>query len=70
MGSTAHVGIDTLNIDDPNGSNGVLWQLWAPHLVHMHTSNESSVHAVFYFASKHIEENVKEMERMNLIYKD
>lgn len=45
MGSTAHVGIDTLNIDHPNGSNGVLWQAQLVH-THTHTSNESSVHAV------------------------
>lgn len=33
MGSTAHVGIDTLNVNDANGPSSIFWQPSTPHLV-------------------------------------
>jgi hypothetical protein len=38
MGSAAHVGVDTLNVDDPDGACEVIRQPPAPGLVHAHNA--------------------------------
>lgn len=43
MGSTAHVGIDAIDINDPNGSCMVIRQPSTPHLIYKHASSLSKL---------------------------
>ena len=49
MGSTAHVGVDTLDVDDPDGSCEVIRQSPAPDLVNAHNSFQITFQTMFFF---------------------
>lgn len=65
MGSTAHVGIDTFYINDPNGPCMVLWQPSTPHLARKKRPLKLVGITIFYTARLNLQSNIQDSALIN-----